>query len=259
MPSLPFSHRSTHLTGTGFTLIELLVVIAIISILAAILFPVFAQAREKARSASCQSNLRQIGLAIRMYSQDYDETYVPKYNCIEFDTTFPDHCASPAMQDDGTIDPPLPPWLPPSPDDDSVVDYLLKPYMKNEGVRRCPSRRATPPLPGEPREGESRYVINGWDSSYSQSLGLIETGPQGKADSEVPEPSSTLIVWEHENNAAECQNGQQGGTTELLETSQGHWFDGHNGGMNTLYCDGHVKWMRVSQLRRKFFTIQEEP
>lgn len=59
----------------GFTLIELLVVIAIIAILAAILFPVFAQAREKARSASCLSNQKQVALAFMMYSQDYDETY----------------------------------------------------------------------------------------------------------------------------------------------------------------------------------------
>src|SRR5437763_16260975 len=61
----------------GFTLIEMLVVISIIAILAAILFPVFAQAREKARSASCLSNQKQIALAFSMYSQDYDETYPP--------------------------------------------------------------------------------------------------------------------------------------------------------------------------------------
>src|ERR1700737_4207880 len=60
---------------TGFTLIELLVVIAIIAILAAILFPVFAQARESARMTSCVSNMRQLGTALRMYSQDYDETH----------------------------------------------------------------------------------------------------------------------------------------------------------------------------------------
>src|SRR6267154_425236 len=72
-PVITSTPRKNH--ASAFTLIELLVVIAIIAILAAILFPVFAQAREKARQASCQSNLRQLGLATLMYVQDYDETY----------------------------------------------------------------------------------------------------------------------------------------------------------------------------------------
>src|SRR5438094_1349991 len=77
--SFLLSHQHTGVmimsTRKGFTLIELLVVIAIIAILAAILFPVFAQAREKARAVSCLSNMRQMGLGTAMYVQDYDETY----------------------------------------------------------------------------------------------------------------------------------------------------------------------------------------
>jgi prepilin-type N-terminal cleavage/methylation domain-containing protein len=74
------SHSRLRSGARGFTLIELLVVIAIIAILAAILFPVFAQAREKARAISCLSNAKQVGTAIMMYAQDYDETIVPWFN-----------------------------------------------------------------------------------------------------------------------------------------------------------------------------------
>src|SRR5579859_4930752 len=101
----------------GFTLIELLVVIAIIAILAAILFPVFAQAREKARAISCLSNEKQIGLATMMYVQDYDETYMwqpwPGKQCPDWNLPI-------CQPQYGFYD-------------------LLQPYVKNQGLFSCPS------------------------------------------------------------------------------------------------------------------------
>lgn len=108
---------------SGFTLIELLVVIAIIAILAAILFPVFAQAREKARQTACLSNLRQIGLAHNMYLQDYDELL-----CA---VTWADSCRKSGM--------------PGSPRDDAYYDDMpgwpiaIQPYAKNYDIYACPS------------------------------------------------------------------------------------------------------------------------
>lgn len=100
----------------GFTLIELLVVIAIIAILAAILFPVFAQAREKARSSSCLSNQKQVALAFSMYAQDYDETYPPFLDANNLTGSGPDGIAR---------------W-----------EDIVKPYIKSGnvgGILTCPS------------------------------------------------------------------------------------------------------------------------
>ena len=102
-----------HGYGRGFTLIELLVVIAIIAILASMLFPVFARAREKARQSACLSNTKQLLLALNMYAQDYDETYPPGYT---------------AFQDS-------PNWR----------DFVV-PYIRNTQVLVCPSQRKDRPV-----------------------------------------------------------------------------------------------------------------
>src|SRR5689334_20662620 len=145
-----WKHRS------AFTLIELLVVIAIIAILAAILFPVFAQARERARAASCLSNQRQQGVAIMMYKQDYDE-----------------HVSGPWIyQDDPTgSDFNKLMWFP----------ELLQPYIKNKQIKRCPSNTnyidwASPATYDEP----GKYFIGyKWNSIWYWPC-LLPNAPQSK-------------------------------------------------------------------------------
>lgn len=131
---------------SAFTLIELLVVIAIIAILAAILFPVFAQAREKAREASCISNMKQISLALKMYAQDYDETFFTPGNL-------------PRLNPDGTVCD----TQPRRPDGQEIVrmmgggtSFMSEPYVKNKQLFRCPSDA------GENYWGRSS---TGWDWS----------------------------------------------------------------------------------------------
>lgn len=250
----------------AFTLIELLVVIAIISLLAAILLPVFASAREKARQTTCLSNLKQLGLAISLYQQDFDGCYVPKYPCETFDETphgdsspnYPDHCLSPVRGADDSLTPPVPEWLPPS-DAPAGTDYLLRPYVKSDDVRFCPSRRTNPRgIPNLP-DDISRYVINGWDNSFGSIVGKQGTSPQGQTDAEVPQPALTMLVWEHNYNSGECQVGEGfAGETVNPENAPEHWFLGHHGGGNVLWCDGHSRWLRPSQMERRYFTIQQD-
>ncbi len=210
--------RSASRARPAFTLIELLVVIAIIAILAAFLFPVFASARAKARQTVCASNMRQIGMALIMYRDDWDY-YVP------------------ALQGRRV-------WM----EVDKGKQGLIDPYLRNEGVRQCPSRR----IP------TARYCINFWQG---HPYGATETSPQGQPEAKVPRPASTLIVWEHQVPFPMCFRGQMGGTRDEPNPTFGidHWDSSHHGGFNALWCDGHVKRMRYVDLRRRFFTIEEDP
>jgi prepilin-type N-terminal cleavage/methylation domain-containing protein/prepilin-type processing-associated H-X9-DG protein len=121
--------------GRGFTLIELLVVIAIIAILAAILFPVFAQAREKARQTTCASNLNQLAKAMLSYVADFENHLAPS-----FSTTVPDPLRG-GMNNENTV----------------IWPALLKPYIKNEGIFMCPNAQ------------DARYV-EAWEDNPGQGI-----------------------------------------------------------------------------------------
>lgn len=198
----------------GFTLIELLVVIAIISILAAILFPVFARARESARRASCMSNLKQIGLGVMMYVQDYDEMY-PK-NSYGAGEVLP---------------------CPAQPDASCRAFWPLRiyPYVKSVQVFNCPSDTV---------KWNGRYGTNGADLAHLISYPYSTNFASGPAMASVENPSQTALFADGEGYYryrlySYCYVGS---TTDYRCMS-----DRHLNGANITFADGHVKWMSVSR------------
>jgi len=205
----------------GFTLIELLVVIAIIAILAAILFPVFAKAREKARQTACLSNLKQLGLSIIMYAADYDETYP-----VEFSVTL-----DPATQ---------PPFTWPN---------RLMPYIKNTQLFKCPSDSRAPAVDfAGCRPILESYAWNAFfgretdcdDPDYpATTLGLAE----------VAAPAQCAMLWD--DSADWFAAGYDAWYNTIDNPDCAKSFDGevlqgrHNGGDNLMFADGHAKWYKL--------------
>ncbi len=226
----------------GFTLIELLVVIAIIAILAAILFPVFAQAREKARQITCLSNLKQIGTGLMMYSQDYDETTVAAR--IANSAPFRTSSGGGTPCETGT---PYASW-----------HDLLQPYVKNFLIVRCPSATIgegylRPNLSGgalQPPGGDRLNLAFHYNINYIYSRGNCRPGCNdnpaspsfpwaphcafGRSLAGIPAPADLIAVVEGDAQSPDIRNA-----IANLRCR-------HNAGANYIFSDGHAAWKKFA-------------
>jgi prepilin-type N-terminal cleavage/methylation domain-containing protein/prepilin-type processing-associated H-X9-DG protein len=229
----PRAYQPAFHSQAGFTLIELLVVIAIIAILAAILFPVFAQAREKARQTACLSNMKQIGTGIMMYKQDYDETF-PAFK----------------LHDTGPFGPSRPyGW-----------GDCFQSYVKSTQIMRCPSTGSPPNSGANPNLAYTDYCINGGlgNGPATGSTGTGTNPPRPVSDAEVTNPSLTVMVAEAQSQHArsQCPGGtnaavplpyafinSNGTAINANGVPQGR-LSQHNGGSTFNFADGHAKWYK---------------
>ena len=200
----------------GFTLIELLVVIAIIAILAAILFPVFARARENARKSTCQSNLKQLAIGITMYAQDYDQTYP-----VWFRNLYPNSPSHPTV--------------------------LVSPYLKNTQVLVCPSY-----LPGGVNGTYRSFPISGpvnYGYGFSWYIFGSDNARAPYIESQIDKPAETVMI----GDAQHCWGGGDAipyantccDTTPPTSDSASR----HMSGENMAFMDGHVKWMASAAIK----------
>lgn len=185
----------------GFTLLELLVAISIIGVMLAILFPVFAQVREKARQSVCASNLRQIGMAIALYRTDYDDLF--PY----------------AMDNEFRLDPdPGAPWFAQTKEIPSIQD-ALQPYCKSYAMFLCPSDTGLLWPDGSIRYAPSRGAVLGMSYKYESYIGLL-----GMTEADFPDPARMSIA---DDNGYKWHSFPDAGYYDLKG--------------NTLFMDGHVK------------------
>lgn len=246
--AIPSSHSANK---QGFTLIELLVVIAIIAILAAILFPVFAAAREKARQTTCASNLKQDALAILQYEEDYDEVLPQGEVNLGGATGWSANPATGAVYFFGTPGG--------GPHSDSFWSNSIQPYIKSYLTYYCPD------TPQENVFAEPTPVSPWITYTYNGDLTSLN-------ESRIVEPSGIILLWSgiEKNSAGEnafanpapycpnagqpcviqpynanCQASTANGATDFMYAFNGFssyskWV--HGNGDNFAFCDGHVKW-----------------
>jgi prepilin-type N-terminal cleavage/methylation domain-containing protein len=232
------SHR------VGFTLIELLVVIAIIAILAAILFPVFSQAREKARQSSCLSNTKQIALAIAQYTSDYDERF-PAGNHPDNTT-----CAGIPYRSG---------WR-------GWVVNVLWAYVRNAQLFACPSR-----APGWTINSDATgaWCTNAVLNQTTYSYNYLGPGAIGNMIPRVLEPARFTLMWDSQNRWTDCAIVSSCGlwtnrdichylgydvvggncTTPSGAAPNLNYTSWHMLGNNFVYADGHAKWNRWQNMK----------
>lgn len=257
--------------GRAFTLIELLVVIAIIAILAAILFPVLAQARQVAKRTACMSNMKQIGTAMRTYLVDHDDKWFPCSYHEDIGPQFApqkmwlgyDNNNAP-FQDGFYGQQNMPARYPMRP---GIID----PYIQSPSIKRCPSM---------PQTWQTAYALNWfsttWPSAYYSTNPTAqgnEFGPtsktattapdgsivgEGITDSEIADPANTLIMWEHNARAPVCnwlQSADWFSSPPEDPALRDHFHFLHLKGTNAIWADTHAKWMQYRQLRRPMFSV----
>ena len=198
----------------GCTLIELLVVIAIIAILAAILFPVFARAREKARQTSCLNNHKQLALGMLMYAQDYDEVFC-RFNMNYYLPTAPDPSNPSWNYRDGTRG-------------YSTWPTCILPYLKNTQIFVCPS--------GTTLNNGVAYGLPVWCMT---TAGICDNFFQHRdlALAHLLKPAETLMISE-----------KNGGNPQYILAGEYYvCAANHNEGSNCAFCDGHAKWLKFEE------------
>ena len=226
----------------GFTLIEWLVVIGIIAILAAILFPVFAQAREKARQTSCLSNCKQLGTALQLYVDDFDETYPPKTSTVAADmptdTSYPCYKFSGYWVDFWFGGGQSRTWM------DSIF-----PYVKNINMFKCPSGSKKGPGYGFSTCMQGLYSNSGDTNSWTApTISMIKSTSETVCFADASRANDLCIVGIQPSYFWTESMLTERGVEDYFQTVAGYQSAlRHNGGANFTLADGHAKYYKLGQ------------